>query len=109
MVKKLIVIFVAGVLCACYLMHAKTITNNTTWTILVRDPETNDSTPIAPEQTATLSTGSSGKLEISSSGNNSTFTTHAQAITVLEPFKGQLTIRDEAEVCGIEEPDCCHD
>lgn len=75
------------------------VTNETSWIINVRDPETLDQKPIYPEQSATLDRGSSGTLEVNSTHDQFVFHTDYSIVSITEPFKGQLTLREDEKVC----------
>ena len=75
------------------------ITNATSWTIYVRDVETGEKVPIQAEQTTTLARGSSGEIEAFGTFGQETFTTPGSRITFLEQEKGQITLRNDDEVC----------
>jgi len=79
------------------------VTNKTTWTIYVRDAETGDQLPIPPDETMSLARGSDS-LKVNSMGDHFVFKSASQHVTILELFKGQLTLRPDDFVC-CDEPD----
>lgn len=79
------------------------ITNNSAWQVLVRDPETGDQKSIQPEQSDTLERGSSGKLEVNGTHDHFDFQSSASRVTITEPFKGQLILQSDNEVCDCDD------
>ena len=82
--------------------HGWHITNDSSWTILARDFDTGAQKSIQPLQSITIDRGSTGRLEVNNSHDQFTFDAQSSRVTILEPFKGQLTLREDDIAC----PEC---
>ena len=85
--------------CVNYRVHSQQIYNHSSWIVNVRNPETGEQRSIQPDSFTTFEQGSADDLEVDTTSDKFKFKISHADVTLIEPFKGQLNVQKNGQVC----------